>query len=413
MNISYQSLRYTGVRIESTQTKGVTKGSDSKANDTKKMSQNDTIDTEETPLDQAQNQTQNKIQNQAQNTAQATHTKISIVEIEIKQLTITLPKNQSVKEVLGYGVDKFGFFTDDFNEAAGIPKDFKIHSDTMLSLVNKNDQANPPIYKMRHNIDIAKSAGNAYKVLKGVLGDEFLNSKEFFSSDELWNSSHFFEMDKRSLTITKTFDNLKDYEDYSKRMNYCRLDSKYRASNHLEGLFAQGDIFHKVEPPVNNYSAWLDSICSHIYDPHKENYQNNEGEYSKGGLLAAVLYNNYILVEGEKTFYAKQMGHDYSDPFDPHRAYTKEEWNLPALIQPSEKDSGKKRYEVGKEDPWQKLMQKLLYETLLGMKLNAPKDIEKYATFDEFLKDALNHHAKELSIDKIINQTIKNIDLKV
>ncbi|MBZ7999171.1 Cj0814 family flagellar-dependent secreted protein, partial [Campylobacter canadensis] len=263
--------------------------------------------------------------------------------------------------------------------------DFKIHSDTMLSLVEKNDQANPPIYKMRHNIDIVKSASNAYKVLKGVLGDEFLNSKEFFSSDELWKTSHFFEMDKRSLTITKTFDNLKDYDDYANKMDYCRLDSKYRASNHLSSLFTQDDIFHKVEPPINSYDAWLDSICSHIYDPHKENYQNEKGEYSKGGLLAAVLYNNYILVEGEKTNYAKQMGHDYSDPFDPHRT---DDYGMI-------NSNNTKRYEIGKEDEWQKLMQKLAYEMLNANKLKAPKKLDDYETFEEFLKAALQYSQKK------------------
>lgn len=31
-------------------------------------------------------------------------------------------KSQAVDKILGYGVDKEGFFTSDFNEAAGLPK---------------------------------------------------------------------------------------------------------------------------------------------------------------------------------------------------------------------------------------------------------------------------------------------------
>ncbi|ELJ8315501.1 hypothetical protein RS317_000001, partial [Campylobacter coli] len=34
-------------------------------------------------------------------------------------------KSQAVDKILGYGVDKEGFFTSDFNEAAGLPKDYK------------------------------------------------------------------------------------------------------------------------------------------------------------------------------------------------------------------------------------------------------------------------------------------------
>ena len=31
-------------------------------------------------------------------------------------------KSEAISEILGYGVDKEGYFTSDFNEAAGIPK---------------------------------------------------------------------------------------------------------------------------------------------------------------------------------------------------------------------------------------------------------------------------------------------------
>ncbi|EGE9558279.1 hypothetical protein IBM52_000119, partial [Campylobacter coli] len=37
-------------------------------------------------------------------------------------------KSQAVDKILGYGVDKEGFFTSDFNEAAGLPKDYKIYA---------------------------------------------------------------------------------------------------------------------------------------------------------------------------------------------------------------------------------------------------------------------------------------------
>ena len=43
---------------------------------------------------------------------------------------------QTSSEVLGYKVDKDGYFTDEFNKQAGIPIDYKIHSSTLESLVN-------------------------------------------------------------------------------------------------------------------------------------------------------------------------------------------------------------------------------------------------------------------------------------
>ena len=42
--------------------------------------------------------------------------------------------------VLGYKVDSDGYFMSDFNKAAGIPDNFKIHSNTMESLVRIQTQ---------------------------------------------------------------------------------------------------------------------------------------------------------------------------------------------------------------------------------------------------------------------------------
>ncbi|EIA86973.1 hypothetical protein cco69_00005, partial [Campylobacter coli 202/04] len=45
-----------------------------------------------------------------------------------KTSNLVSDKSQVVNKVLGYGVDKDGFFTSDFNEKAGIPKDYKIYA---------------------------------------------------------------------------------------------------------------------------------------------------------------------------------------------------------------------------------------------------------------------------------------------
>ena len=96
-------------------------------------------------------------------------------KIRIKAKSQALPPPiPSFNEVLGYKVDEDGYFTSEFNEAAGIPKDYKIHSDTLKSLVNVNDKAGV-FYKMFSKIDIAKTVGNAYKILSQVAGDELLN----------------------------------------------------------------------------------------------------------------------------------------------------------------------------------------------------------------------------------------------
>ncbi|MCW1332405.1 hypothetical protein OLP47_06780, partial [Campylobacter jejuni] len=54
----------------------------------------------------------------------------------IKNLQDTQDTTKTNNKVLGYGVDKDGFFTSDFNEAAGIPKDYKIYAKGAENFVN-------------------------------------------------------------------------------------------------------------------------------------------------------------------------------------------------------------------------------------------------------------------------------------
>ncbi|WP_155759015.1 Cj0814 family flagellar-dependent secreted protein [Campylobacter concisus] len=78
---------------------------------------------------------------------------------------------QTSLEVLGYKVDKDGYFTDEFNKQAGIPSEYKIHSSTLESLVRIETQSD---YMQRtfDSIDILKTVNNAYKILSQVVGED-------------------------------------------------------------------------------------------------------------------------------------------------------------------------------------------------------------------------------------------------
>ena len=60
------------------------------------------------------------------------------LEQNIKVSTKVATK-QTSSEVLGYKVDKDGYFTDEFNKQSGIPSEYKIHSSTLKSLVRSNN----------------------------------------------------------------------------------------------------------------------------------------------------------------------------------------------------------------------------------------------------------------------------------
>ena len=69
-----------------------------------------------------------------------TYTQSYKASINSKQVvTLGTATNQTSSEVLGYKVDKDGYFTDEFNKQSGIPSEYKIHSSTLKSLVRSNN----------------------------------------------------------------------------------------------------------------------------------------------------------------------------------------------------------------------------------------------------------------------------------
>ena len=121
-----------------------------------------------------------------------------------KNTNSTQNKNSNSNEVLGYKVDKDGFFTAEFNEKAGIPQDYKIHSSTMQSLVDMHENMNA-LEKIFNSIDIAKSVGNAYKILSQVVGESVLGSKDSFTKDEIKGFPQGYEVDTRTFKVSNIY----------------------------------------------------------------------------------------------------------------------------------------------------------------------------------------------------------------
>lgn len=92
-------------------------------------------------------------------------------------LNFAQDKSNAVGEVLGYGVDKDGYFTSDLNEAAGISKSFKIHAKQIKSFYDTYTSTMPT----HNSIDIAKTLNNAYKAFERDMG---ANLQQNYSADE-------------------------------------------------------------------------------------------------------------------------------------------------------------------------------------------------------------------------------------
>ena len=223
--------------------------------------------------------------------------------------------NQTSSEVLGYKVDKDGYFTDEFNKQAGIPIDYKIHSSTLESLVRIETQSD---YMQRtfDSIDILKTVNNAYKILSQVVGEDTLNSKDSFSLDEIRNFPQGFSYNRQSMQVTKIHNSIHEFGSAAADFNGKESNKQMISTLFFNPSFKGGDGRQPLKPTTdifNNNNGGKESVGSGVFmDPHGEKYTNKDGSITKGGLIAAVINNNLDVREGETTAKGKREGYDKS-----------------------------------------------------------------------------------------------------
>ena len=236
------------------------------------------------------------------------------LEQNIKVSTKVATK-QTSSEVLGYKVDKDGYFTDEFNKQAGIPSEYKIHSSTLESLVNVAEGTSF-FSRTFKSIDIAKTAGNAYKILSQVVGEDILNSKESFSLDDIKNFPQGFEYNRQSMQVTKIHSSIYDFDAAASSFNYKESNKQMISTLFFNPSFNGGDGRQPLKPTTdifnNNNGGKENTVIGIFMDPHGEKYTNKDGSITKGGLIAAVINNNLDVREGETTARGKREGYDKS-----------------------------------------------------------------------------------------------------
>ncbi|HIA7117795.1 TPA: Cj0814 family flagellar-dependent secreted protein [Campylobacter coli] len=113
--------------------------------------------------------------------------KNSIYTLKYKQVDL------STDTAYGYSVDKNGYMGSDFNKAAGLPEDFKIHKST-LDEIKKAAENEPYIADMKQyfgvseyytNIDMAETIKQYYNLFSNALGQSFPNDKTSFSEADI------------------------------------------------------------------------------------------------------------------------------------------------------------------------------------------------------------------------------------
>ena len=229
--------------------------------------------------------------------------------------SLSTATNQTSSLVLGYKVDKDGYFTDEFNKQAGIPSDYKIHSSTLESLVRIATQ---PDYMQRafDSIDILKTVNNAYKILSQVVGEDTLNSKDSFSLDEIRNFPQGFSYNRQSMQVTKIHNSIHEFGSAAADFNGKESNKQMISTLFFNPSFNGGDGRQPLKPTTdifnNNNGGKENTVIGVFMDPHGEKYTNKDGSITKGGLIAAVINSNLDVREGETTVQGKREGYDKS-----------------------------------------------------------------------------------------------------
>ncbi|EAK7237416.1 hypothetical protein FCL09_07120 [Campylobacter coli] len=109
--------------------------------------------------------------------------KNSIYTLKYKQVDIS---NTSTNTAYGYSVDKDGYMGSDFNKAAGLPNDFKIHKSTLDEIERFNqhgmaDETSGNYYDSFDMVSIVKSYYNSFNQVISA----FPNDKTSFSEADL------------------------------------------------------------------------------------------------------------------------------------------------------------------------------------------------------------------------------------
>ncbi|EAJ8746008.1 hypothetical protein BTS91_01675 [Campylobacter jejuni] len=109
--------------------------------------------------------------------------KNSIYTLKYKQADIS---NTSTNTAYGYSVDKDGYMGSDFNKAAGLPEDFKIHKSTLdeIERFNQHNMASETSGNYYDSFDMASIVKSHYNSFNQVIST-FPNDKTSFSEADL------------------------------------------------------------------------------------------------------------------------------------------------------------------------------------------------------------------------------------
>ncbi|KRS81758.1 Cj0814 family flagellar-dependent secreted protein [Campylobacter coli] len=213
--------------------------------------------------------------------------KNSIYTLKYKQVDL------STDTAYGYSVDKDGYMGGDFNKAAGLPEDFKIHKSTLDEIYSfntsfKEHTANDlGVSNYYTNIDMADTIRQYYSKFNQIINHSFGNSnKTSFSVEDLNSLPKGYSIHNTDFKFM--FQNL----DSQTITNFYNTQERYNEAEQL-GMF--GHINIGLQPlnftPQSMQTQNLDeNSAKYTFNPDMSVYpQNEDGSYSKEALFMSFL----------------------------------------------------------------------------------------------------------------------------
>ncbi|HEB9345227.1 TPA: hypothetical protein RZK20_001792, partial [Campylobacter coli] len=242
--------------------------------------------------------------------------KNSIYTLKYKQADIS---NTSTNTAYGYSVDKDGYMGSDFNKAAGLPEDFKIHKSTLDEIYNFNEAQYQDIKEQLRisryftNIDMADTIKQYYNQFNQIVNHTFNDA----------NKTSFTEADINSMPkgyISVGYKGL-DFSDQSNPYNALRLVN--HSNTKVTNVFKTDDEFHEAQAiqmgmmgidfypqklNISTQSLSQGALMEGGFNPDMSVYpQNEDGSYSKEALFMSFLKSEGgYMVAGKNTTIAPQ-----------------------------------------------------------------------------------------------------------
>ncbi len=246
--------------------------------------------------------------------------KNSIYTLKYKQADISTSTNTAY----GYSVDKDGYMGSDFNKAAGLPEDFKIHKSTLDEIYSfntsfKEHTANDlGVSNYYTNIDMADTIRQYYSKFNQIINHSFGNSnKTSFSVEDLNSLPKGYSIHNTDFKFM--FQNL----DSQTITNFYNTQEQYNEAEQL-GMFGHINIgLQSLNfTPQSMQTQNLDKDTAiDTFNPDMSVYpQNEDGSYSKEALFMSFLKSTGVLPrEGSATLnpiaksYAEAMAKESFD----------------------------------------------------------------------------------------------------